>query len=234
MPRYEVRQEDAQEVLSSSIQVPEQHYTEYGELTYKEIMDDEDIRNSILDEAYRRLARAWMKFVKDDDEEEYMKSLKELVGFERVKIKMSSKLKDDDRNVAKDVLRACMQSILESARKIDEEYYRAAIRYYEGLGSPFLFSSKIYKMNSVELGKEFEEEFKRNKEYWLGEIVEFICEKKKSATDQSLMPFISSTVLNKAKEYFLKFEDFEKEAEESARLKTEELMKKHGVQSKRR
>lgn len=205
MPKYEATPRESAFLLSGAVDVQEQNYSGFEDMSFKELEDDKNALDCIATEAYNRVAFAWKNHFKDDEIDEYFVELKNNVEVDMNKVLNKIDAKEDEKNVAKKILQQYMIEILMKAKKIDEEYYRAAIQAYRGMNTPFLFSPECYKKRPYEVN--YDEEFKKNREFWLGEIVEYLCTLYKSAFDPSIMPFIQSTILNRAKEYFLRFEE---------------------------
>lgn len=205
MAKYEPTERETTYLNLGKSDVPEQKYEMFDELRFKEIKENREVLEKISLEAYARLSISWMKFLNDDDFVKFYNALKEKVVIDLNKFHFERKIDDDERDVAKDVLRSYMIEILDVSRKIDERYYRMAIAYYRGNATPLLFSPEVYDKEPHKV--DFDEEFKKNNGFWLGEIVEYLCSMYRQVTDEHLMPFVSSTILNRAKEYFLKFED---------------------------
>ena len=205
MPKYEPTEIEVTYLNLGKSYVPEQKFDKFKELKFKEIRENREVLEKISLEAYARLSIAWMRFLNDEDFEKFFSQLKKKIVIDFEKVHFNRKIDDDEVNVAKDFLRSMMIEILDVAKVFDENYYRGAIAYFLGNATPLLFSPECYDKEPHEVN--YDEEFKKNNRFWLGEIVEYLCSLYKKVVEESLMPFVSSTILNRAKEYFLKFEN---------------------------
>ena len=200
MPRFLATDDERTRLLTGVIDIPEQYYTKYANLSLKELEDDEEALEEIKHEAYYRLAKVWMNHCKDNEIGIFLEKLHEKAEIDKHNIEFRRNVNKWDKDVAKDILQHYMIEIFNKAKVIEEPYYRANMRDFEGIASPFLFSPEVYDKKPHEV--DYDEERKKNPDFWQTEILEFFMDKINSVVDQAKKMFLNSALLEKIRKKF--------------------------------
>lgn len=242
MAMYPITEEEIQEEFSGIRKIPEQKYDKFSELKYSEIKNNEPIVKEIIEEAYKRRAIIWMIDENDNDLEKYLKYYKRIVekalnkSGQRLSYRITRNMENDESNVAKDILRGFMQNMYDLCKNYNFPYYMRHIDRVTGTDCELTSKPEVYDYEPEEVPNEMiDDGLKTKQSFWMPESIRRKLEILSKAVDSTVFMFIASSITNTIKEFFIRLtgEQIE-EFEEKAKNKTEELMKKYGVQSKRK